>query len=40
MIILLFIFLLLLPEAGHAESWELAYGDDALYEWLLGHTLH
>ena len=23
------------PEAGHVESWQMAYGDPELYEWLL-----
>jgi len=29
----------LYPEAGHVESWELAYDDPELYEWLLQHAL-
>jgi predicted peptidase len=30
----------LYPEAGHAESWELAYADPEVYSWLLQHSLH
>ena len=29
----------LYPEAGHAGSWELAYGDPELYDWLLQQAL-
>lgn len=29
----------LYPEAGHTQSWELAYADPELYQWLLQHKL-
>ncbi len=29
----------LYPEAGHTESWELAYSDPELYAWLLRHSV-
>ena len=29
----------LYPDAGHVDSWVNAYGDSALYDWLLSHSL-
>jgi hypothetical protein len=27
------------PDAGHFETYERAYRDPALYDWMLSHTL-